>query len=343
MAIQQAIKQAIAHTDIDYEEMLVVFREIMSGDATPAQIAGLLVALNMKGEAIDEVTAGATVMRDFATKVNVPESSISVPLLDTCGTGGDGSQTFNISTAVAFVASAAGAPVAKHGNRSVSSSSGSADVLECLGVNINLDAASVAACIENVGIGFMFAPAHHSATRHAAGPRKELGVRTLFNVLGPLTNPANAPVQLMGIFDKKWQKIAIQVLARLGTKRAFVVTAEDGLDEISIASNTHIASLDNGEISFFDLIPQEYGFSKQDIRELRADNAKHSAAIITDVLDGREGPAADIVILNAGAAIFLCGLCDSIQEGVEIARETIAQGAAKNRLQELVEYSHRGG
>ena len=339
MAIQQAIKQAISRQDTSFDEMLVVVREIMSGEATPAQIAGLLVALNMKGETIDEVTAAATVMRDFATKVTLPAGWSSTPLLDTCGTGGDGSQTFNISTAVAFVASAAGAPVAKHGNRSVSSSSGSADVLERLGVNIDLGPTDVAGCIENVGIGFMFAPAHHSATRHAAGPRKELGVRTLFNVLGPLTNPANAPIQLMGIFDRKWQKVAIEVLARLGTKRAFVVTADDGLDEISIASNTHIAKLDNGDISFFDLNPEDYGFTKQGIERIRANNAEHSAAIISEVLDGISGPAADIVALNAGAAIYLCQLCDNVGQGIDIAKQVIANGAAKTKLQELVSYT----
>lgn len=335
MAIQQAIKQAISRVDISYDDMLIVVREIMSGDSTPAQIAGLLVALNMKGETIDEVTAAATVMRDFASKVDVSVS----PLLDTCGTGGDGSQTFNISTAAAFVACAAGAPVAKHGNRSVSSSSGSADVLECLGVKIDLDATSVAACINDVGIGFMFAPAHHSATRYAAGPRKELGVRTLFNVLGPLTNPANAPVQLMGIFDRKWQKITIEVLARLGTKRAFVVTADDGLDEISIASNTHVASLKDGDISFFDFNPEDYGFTKQGIDGLRATNAQHSAEIINAVLNDNAGPARDIVVLNAGAAIYLCELCDNLEQGIKIARDVITTGAAKSKLSELVEYS----
>ena len=335
MAIQQAIKQAISRVDISYDDMLIVVREIMSGDSTPAQIAGLLVALNMKGETIDEVTAAATVMRDFATKVDVSVS----PLLDTCGTGGDGSQTFNISTAAAFVASAAGASVAKHGNRSVSSSSGSADVLERLGVKIDLGAASVAACINDIGIGFMFAPAHHSATRYAAGPRKELGVRTLFNVLGPLTNPASAPIQLMGIFDRKWQKITVEVLARLGTKRAFVVTADDGLDEISIASNTHIASLKDGHVSFFDFNPEDYGFTKQGIESLRAKDAEHSAEIISGVLNNKPSAARDIVMLNAGAAIYLCELCDTIEQGIDLARQVIASGAAKTKLNELVEYS----
>ena len=335
MNIQQAIKQAIARQDIPFEEMLDVMREIMSGDATPAQIAGLLVALNMKGETIDEVSAAATVMRELARKVSVSAR----PLMDTCGTGGDGSQTFNISTATAFVVAAAGGYVAKHGNRSVSSSSGSADVLEKLGVKIDLSADEVAQCIDKVGIGFMFAPAHHSATRHAALPRKELGVRTLFNVLGPLTNPAMAPIQLMGIFNRHWQKIAIEVLAKLGTHRAFVVTANDGLDEISIGDVTHIASLIDGEISYFDVRPEDYGLPTQALSLIKAHDVTHSAEIITRVLDGETGPAADIVSLNAGAAIYLCEICNTMEEGVEIAKRTLANGNAKQKLGDLISLS----
>lgn len=335
MTIQQAIKAAINRTDIAFDDMLDVVREIMSGNATPAQIAGLLVALNMKGETIDEVSAAATVMRELALKVDVSVS----PLLDTCGTGGDGSGTFNISTACAFVASAAGAYVAKHGNRSVSSSSGSADVLEALGVKINLDPDTVARCIETTGIGFMFAPAHHSATRHAALPRKELGVRTLFNVLGPLTNPANAPVQLMGIFDRKWQEIAIQVLARLGTERAFVVTADDGLDEISISSNTRIASLEDGEVSFFELNPAQYGFKPQSIDKICVRDAAHSAKMIQGVLNNEPGAALDIVTLNAGAAIYLCGLADELEQGIVRARDIIAEGKASEKLEQLIAFT----
>ena len=335
MNIQQAIKQAIDRQDIPFEEMLEVMREIMAGETTPAQIAGLLVALNMKGETIDEVSAAATVMRELASKVEVSVS----PLMDTCGTGGDGSQTFNISTACAFVAAAAGAYVAKHGNRSVSSSSGSADVLERLGVKIDLSPPAVADCINEVGIGFMFAPAHHSATRHAAGPRKELGVRTLFNVLGPLTNPAMAPIQLMGIFNRQWQKIAIEVLRKLGTQRAFVVTANDGLDEISINSSSSIASLIDGEIRYFEVNPEEFGLRSQRLDTLVARDAAHSAEIITQVLDNQPGATTDIVSLNAGAAIYLCELSDSLADGVKIAQETLASGAAKNKLNDLVEFS----
>ena len=335
MNIQQALKQAIARQDIPFDDMLEVVREIMAGEASPAQIAGLLVALNMKGETIDEVSAAATVMRELATKVEVDVS----PLMDTCGTGGDGSQTFNVSTAAAFVAAAAGAYVAKHGNRSVSSSSGSADVLEKLGVKIDLSAHDVANCIQRVGIGFMFAPAHHSATRHAAGPRKELGVRTLFNVLGPLTNPAMAPIQLMGIFNRHWQKIAIEVLRNLGTRRAFVVTAEDGLDEISINGSSHIASLIDNEISYFDIRPEDFGLRSQGLEALRAENAEHSAEIITRVLDNHTSAATDIVKLNAGAAIYLCELCDDIRSGIEIAEEILASGAAKSKLNELIEFT----
>lgn len=335
MTIQQAIKQAIARQDIPFDEMLDVMREIMSGDATPAQIAGLLVALNMKGETIDEVSAAATVMRELARKVDVT----AAPLMDTCGTGGDGSQTFNISTATAFVVAAAGGFVAKHGNRSVSSSSGSADVLEKLGVKIDLSAEEVAKCIDQIGIGFMFAPAHHNATRHAALPRKELGVRTLFNVLGPLTNPAMAPIQLMGIFNRHWQKIAIEVLHKLGTHRAFVVTANDGLDEISIGDTTHIASLINGEISYFDVRPEDFGFRTQELNLIKAKDVDHSAEIISHVLDAEPGPATDIVTINAGAAIYLCDIAKTMEDGVNIARQTIASGNAKQKLQELVSFS----
>ncbi|MEM7465272.1 MAG: anthranilate phosphoribosyltransferase [Pseudomonadota bacterium] len=335
MNIQQAIKHAIERNDIAFADMLDVMREIMSGDATPAQIAGLLVALNMKGETIDEVSAAATVMRELATKVDVTVS----PLMDTCGTGGDGSQTFNISTACAIVAAAAGAYVAKHGNRSVSSSSGSADVLEKLGVEINLQANDVARSIENIGIGFMFAPAHHSATKHAAVPRRELGVRTLFNVLGPLTNPAMAPIQLMGIFNRHWQNIAIEVLAKLNTKRAFVVVADDGLDEISIGSSSHIARLIDGEISYFDVKPTDFGYTPQDLSAIQAVDAEHSALIINQVLDNQAGAALDIVTLNAGAAIYLCELGDTLADGIGIAKETIGSGAAKNKLLELIDFS----
>lgn len=335
MNIQLAIKQAIARQDIEFDDMLTVMREIMAGDTTPAQIAGLLVALNMKGETIDEVSAAATVMRELANKVEVDVS----PLMDTCGTGGDGSQTFNISTASAFVAAAAGAYVAKHGNRSVSSSSGSADVLEKLGVKIDLPPAAVAQCINDIGIGFMFAPAHHSATRHAAGPRKELGVRTLFNVLGPLTNPAAAPIQLMGIFNRHWQKIAIEVLRKLDTKRAFVVTADDGLDEISIGGPSHVASLIDGKIDYFDVTPAQFGVTRQGFDKLIAKDAVHSAEIITAVLDNQAGPATDIVCLNAGAAIYLCELAKTLGDGVEIAKDTLASGAAQKKLQALVEFT----
>ena len=335
MNIQLAIKQAIARQDIEFDDMLTVMREIMAGDTTPAQIAGLLVALNMKGETIDEVSAAATVMRELANKVEVNVS----PLMDTCGTGGDGSQTFNISTASAFVAAAAGAYVAKHGNRSVSSSSGSADVLEKLGIKIDLPPAAVAQCINDIGIGFMFAPAHHSATRHAAGPRKELGVRTLFNVLGPLTNPAAAPIQLMGIFNRHWQKIAIEVLRKLDTKRAFVVTADDGLDEISIGGPSHVASLIDGKIDYFDVTPEQFGITRQGFDKLIAKDAVHSAEIITAVLDNQVGPATDIVCLNAGAAIYLCELAETLGDGVEIAKDTLASGAAQKKLQALVEFT----
>lgn len=335
MTIQEAIARTVAGEDIDYNDMLAVVREIMAGAATPAQIAGLLVALNMKGETIDEVCAAATVMRELSSKVVVTQK----PLIDTCGTGGDRTRTFNISTASAFVVAAAGAYVAKHGNRSVSSSSGSADVLESAGARIDLDAAAVAESIEKVGIGFMFAPAHHGATRHAAAPRRELGIRTLFNVLGPLTNPAGAPLQLVGVFNRHWQTIVAEVLLRLGCERAYVVNAADGLDEISISTTTHIGALADGKLRWFDLDPRDHGFELQPLSSLVADDAASSLAMIKSVFNDKPGPARDIVTLNAGAAIHLCGLSDDLGGGFEQARRLLADGSARTRFEEFIHFT----
>jgi len=266
MDIQSAIRAVVERRDLSFVEMHDVMEAIMSGDTTPAQIAGLLIALRMKGETIDEIAAAATVMREFAAHVDVDIR----PLIDTCGTGGDGIGTFNISTATAFVTAAAGGHLAKHGNRAASGASGSADVLEAAGARIDLSPLEVAACIRECGVGFMFAPAHHGATRHAAVPRRELGTRTLFNVLGPLTNPANADIQLMGVFDRSWVPRAAEVLHRLGVRRAMVVCAEDGMDEISIGSVTHAAELNDGAVTVFDIEPLDYGIARQSLTPLAA-------------------------------------------------------------------------
>jgi len=337
MNIQNAIALAVVGENIEFDDMLDVVRAIMSGDATPAQIAGLLVALNMKGETIDEVTAAASVMRELAVSVSVGSS----PLIDTCGTGGDSAHTFNISTAAAFVVAAAGGYVAKHGNRSVSSSSGSADVLEQAGANIELDPATVALSIEETGVGFMFAPAHHGATRHAVGPRRELGIRTLFNVLGPLTNPAGARLQLVGVFDRRWQTMVVEVLARLGTERAFVVNAKDGLDEISNGSVTTVAELRDGEINWFEIDPREYGFDLQPTSSIVARDASHSLDTISRVFNNEPGPAHDIVALNGGAAIYICGLADTLADGIVRAKELLADGSVGARFERFIKFTQQ--
>ena len=337
MNIQNAIALAVVGENIEFDDMLDVVRAIMSGDATPAQIAGLLVALNMKGETIDEVTAAASVMRELAVSVSVG----SAPLIDTCGTGGDSAHTFNISTAAAFVVAAAGGYVAKHGNRSVSSSSGSADVLEQAGVNIELDPATVALSIEETGVGFMFAPAHHGATRHAVGPRRELGIRTLFNVLGPLTNPAGARLQLVGVFDRRWQTMVVEVLARLGTERAFVVNAKDGLDEISNGSVTTVAELRDGEINWFEIDPREYGFDLQPTSSIVARDASHSLDMISKVFNNEPGPAHDIVALNGGAAIYICGLASTLADGIVRAKELLADGSVGARFERFIKFTQQ--
>lgn len=335
MDIQSAIRAAVARHDIAFDDMREVMRAIMSGDTTQAQIAGFLIALRMKGETIDEIAAAASVMRELAVHVDVGVE----PLIDTCGTGGDGIGTFNISTAAAFVTAAAGGYIAKHGNRAASGASGSADLLEAAGARIDLNPAEVAACIRECGVGFMFAPAHHGATRHAAGPRRELGTRTLFNVLGPLTNPANASIQLMGVFDRAWVPRAAQVLARLGVARALVVCAEDGMDEISIASPTHAAELCDGRIETYTLDAAALGIARQPLATLAARNAAESHAIIRSVFDDVPGPAHDIVALNAGAAIYLAGLAPDLAGGLLRAREVIANGAARAKLDRFVAFT----
>lgn len=336
MDLPQAIARVVDHGDLSETEMTEVMRQIMTGLATPAQIGGFLVGLRMKGETVDEITAAAQVMRELATHVEVAGPH----LVDTCGTGGDGASTFNISTAAAIVAAAAGARVAKHGNRSVSSSSGSADMLEAAGVRLDLEPAQVAACIEKVGVGFLFAPQHHSAMKHAIGPRREMRIRTLFNLLGPLTNPAGAPNQVLGVFSPHWVEPLARVLKRLGSEHVLVVHAEDGLDEISIAGSTRVAELKHGNLSMYTLSPADFGMQTADLSTIAVSDAAASLAMINAVFDGAPGPACDIVALNAGAAIYVSGLKESLAEGVEMAREMIRSGKARQTFAALVQESN---
>lgn len=337
MDMQSAIRAVTEGHDLSAEQMHAVMQTIMTGGATEAQIGGFLIGLRMKGETVDEITAAAKVMRELATRVPVSGPH----LVDTCGTGGDGASTFNISTAAAFVVAAAGGKVAKHGNRSISSKSGSADVLEAAGVSLDLDADQVAQCVNEIGVGFMFAPKHHSAMKHAIGPRKEMGVRTIFNVLGPLTNPAGAPNQVLGVFSKDWLVPLAEVLARLGSEHVLVVHADDGMDEISTGSVTQVAELRDGKVSSYSISPKDFGMAITDISTLAVDGAKQSLDMVKAVFDNVEGPPRDIVALNAGAALFACGIAASLNEGVEQALTVIADGSAANKMQALVDLSNK--
>jgi anthranilate phosphoribosyltransferase len=334
--MQSAIRSVTERRDLTEAQMLDVMRLIMTGAATPAQIGGFLIGLRMKGETIDEITAAARVMRELATPVPVSGEH----LVDTCGTGGDGASTFNISTASAIVAAAAGAQVAKHGNRSVSSSCGSADVLEAAGVNLELTPEQVARCVERIGVGFLFAPRHHSAMKHAVGPRKEMGVRTLFNLLGPLTNPAGAPNQVLGVFSAYWLRPLAQVLGRLGSRHVMVVHADDGLDEISIAAPTQVAELKNGEVRCYRISPGQFGMQTGELAALGVSGAAASLTMINAVFDDTPGPARDVVVLNAGAAIYVSGIADSLANGVERARQVLASGAARDKFRQLIDTSN---
>lgn len=335
MSMQSAIRAVTEGRDLSTEEMTAVMHTIMSGEATQAQIGGFLVGLRMKGETVDEIAAAAAVMRELATRV----PATGPHLVDTCGTGGDAAGTFNISTASALVVAAAGGKVAKHGNRSISSRSGSADVLEQAGVNLELTPDQVARCVDEVGVGFMFAPRHHGAMKHAVGPRREMGVRTIFNVLGPLTNPAGAPNQVIGVFADGWVEPLAQVLDKLGSEHVLVVHAEDGMDEISIGAATHIAELRDGEVRDYFATPEEFGFQRSDIRGLVVDGPEQSLGIIQKVLANEPGPARDIVALNAGAAIYAASLADSLSLGIEIAQDVIADGSARAKLDDLIAFS----
>jgi anthranilate phosphoribosyltransferase len=307
-------------------------RLIMTGDATPAQVGGFLIGLRMKGESIDEIAAAAGVMRELASKVDVDKNH----LVDTCGTGGDSSGSFNISTASAIVVAAAGGKVAKHGNRSISSKSGSADVLETAGVNLEISPEQVASCVNEIGVGFMFAPLHHSAMKHAIGPRREMAVRTIFNVLGPLTNPAGAPNQVLGVFSKDLVEPLAHVLKQLGSNHVLVVHAEDGMDEISIATPTFVAELNDGVVTTYTIQPEDFGMSRADLEQIRATDSAHSLEIIKGIFNNTDGPAKDIVCLNAGAAIYAAGLAASLAEGVKKAQDVIASGAVAEKLEQLI-------
>lgn len=339
MNIQQAVSALVESKDLNTEEMISAMREVMTGEATPAQIGAFLVALRMKGETIDEITGAATVMRELSSKVDINSEN----LVDTCGTGGDGANLFNVSTASAFVVAAAGGRVAKHGNRSVSSSTGSADVLEAAGVNLNISPEQVARCVDTIGVGFMFAPAHHSAMKHAIGPRRDLGLRTIFNLLGPMTNPAGVKRQVIGVFSADLCVPMAEVLSRLGSEHVLVVHALDGLDEISLHGETQVAELKNGEVQEYRIKASDFDIEERDLSGLGVDSAAESLALIKDALGKRKTPegdkAADIIALNAGAAIYVSGVADSLAEGVELAKDAIGSGLAGAKLQELVSFT----
>ena len=337
MNYSQTLTKLIDRHDLPFAEMRDLMEHIMGGQLTPAQIAAVLIALRMKGETVDEIAASAAVMRELSTKVNAKHTG---HLVDTCGTGGDGAQTFNISTASAFVAAAAGAHVAKHGGRSVSSTCGSADVLEKLGVNVNLTPEQVAQCVDDIGVGFMFAPHHHSAMKHAAPVRRELGVRTIFNLLGPLTNPAGAQNQVIGVFHQSLTAKLAQVLASLGSRHVLVVHGADGMDEISISDGTYIAELKDGKISEYTVHPDLFGLASAPSNSLRVANPDQACEKLLGVLNNEVGVPRDIVQLNAGAAIYVAGLSGTLEEGVAKADSVIASGAAKTKLDRLITLSN---
>lgn len=336
MTPQEALTRVIEHREIFYDEMLALMRQIMSGEMSPTLIAALIVGLRVKKETVGEIAAAAQVMREFSTKVPVADHS---HLLDTCGTGGDSAHTFNISTAAAFVAAAAGAKVAKHGGRSVSSKSGSADVLEALGANLDVTPKQVAQCIDQIGVGFMFAPSHHAAMKHAAPVRRELGVRTLFNILGPLTNPAGARNQVLGVFHPDLVGIQARVLQRLGSRHVMVVHGMEGLDEISLGGETLVAELRHDEVRAYTIHPRQFGVQSASLSEIRVDTAEESRAMLISALDKKASPARDIVALNAGAAIFTSGLVDSHESGVKKAFAVLDSGAARAKLDEFVVFT----
>ncbi len=335
---QEALQRTIEHREIFHDEMLHLMRLIMSGEMSPVMMSALITGLRVKKETIGEITAAAQVMREFSTKVNVADKT---NLVDIVGTGGDGSHTFNISTCSMFVAAAAGAKVSKHGGRSVSSKSGSADVMESLGININLKPEAIAKCIEETGVGFMFAPNHHPAMKNVAPIRKELGVRTIFNILGPLTNPASAPNILMGVFHSDLVGIQIRALQRLGAEHALVVYGKDGMDEVSLGAATVVGELKDGEITEYEIHPEDFRMGMSSNRTLRVETPEQSKAMLMGVLDNQPGAPRDIVVLNAGAALYAANVANSIKDGIVLAQQALESGAAKARLEQLVSLTQK--
>ena len=339
MDMHSAIRSVARGLDLDQEQMNSVMRIVMQGDATPAQIGAFLTALHIKGETVDELTAAAIVMREFAAAVSVRSDKV----VDTVGTGGDAAGLFNVSTACALVAAAAGITVAKHGNRAATGKSGSADVLEAAGVDIGLTADQVGETIDHVGIGFMFAPTHHGATRHAVGPRREIGIRTIFNLLGPLTNPAAARWQLVGVYEQRWLRPLAEVFGNLGSIHTLVVSSFDGLDEISIADSTPVCEFYKGELTEFVISPEDYGIERQELSSIKVENASESLALIRGALSGEKGPAYDMVALNAGATLYAADVAISVGDGVDRARAVLDAGDAVSKLEDLASYTQRFG
>lgn len=340
MDITQALSKVVTGEDLSTDEMKLVMQQIMTGQASDAQIGGFLVALRMKGESIDEITGAVEVMRDLSTKVSVSGDY----LVDTCGTGGDGANLFNVSTASAFVVAAAGGSVAKHGNRSISSSTGSADVLEAAGINLAISPEEVQRCIDEIGVGFMFAPAHHSAMKHAIGPRKQMAIRTIFNMLGPMTNPAGVSKQVIGVFSKALCRPMAEVLNRLGSEHVLVVHASDGLDEITLSGETYVAELKDGQVTEYTILPSDFGFEIQSLEGLSVASADESLALIKAALGKSQDEAAQkaraIITLNAGAAIYASGLADSLDEGIQRAADAIGSGLALAKLADLANFTN---
>jgi anthranilate phosphoribosyltransferase len=338
ISIQEAIQRTIEHREIFHDEMLSLMRKLMNGEFTPAQAAGFLIGLRVKKETIGEVAAAAQVMRELSTKVHVENEP---HLVDIVGTGGDLSHTFNISTASMFVAAAAGAKVAKHGNRGVSSKSGAADVLEVLGVNIQLNSEQIAASIREVGIGFMFAPNHHAAMKAVAPVRREMGVKTIFNILGPLTNPASAPNTMMGVFHADLVGIQVRVMQRLGAQHVLVVHGRDSLDEISLGAGTLVGELKDGKITEYEIHPEDFGFTMSATRNLRVETPEESKAMMLNALEGKHSPALNVVLLNSGAALYAANVSPSLRDGINLARKTIESGAARKKVDEFAKFTQQ--
>lgn len=342
MTIKEALAQVVERRNLSQEDMRAVMREIMGGEATPAQIAGFLTALRMKGETVDEITAAVEVMRELATPVHVPRAQYE-RLVDIVGTGGDGAGLFNVSTASAFVVAAGGGRVAKHGGRAASSTTGSADLLEAAGATLELAPENVTRCIDEVGVGFMFAPLYHRAMRYAVGPRREMGVRTVFNVIGPLTNPALAPNELLGVFSAQWLEPVARVLRRLGSRHVMVVHSDDGLDEISIAAPTQVAELKAGEIRLHTLEPEAVGLSRGSLDSLRVSSAAESLRLIRAAFSGEPGPARDMIAFNAGAGLYVSGVAESVADGVRRALDVLDSGEAGKRLDRYAQLTQQVG